>query len=244
MRWIDLNADLGEGGTEDDRLLGLVTSANIACGGHAGDEETMRRTVAHAVAAGVGVGAHPGYEDREHFGRQALVLPLEEVTELVRRQVARLADIAWEEGAKLHHVKPHGALYTQAGRDAALAAAIVAGVAAISPELLLYAQPNSALADAARTAGMPLCPEGFVDRGYRNDGTLMPRDEPGAVIADVEMAVAQAMDLAHGGTVETLCVHSDGPIPLGILQALRPRLEAAGYWIRGKSARDIGFRRC
>lgn len=195
----------------------------------------MRRTVALALAAGVGVGAHPGYEDREQFGRRALVLPLEEVTELVRRQVASLAGMAWENGAKLHHVKPHGALYTQAGRDAALAAAIVAGIAAVSPELMLYAQPHSALADAARTAGMALCPEGFVDRGYRVDGTLMPRDEPGAIIADVETAVAQALNLAESGEVETLCVHSDGASALEIARALRTKLKSAGFEVRGRA---------
>ena len=117
MRTIDLNADLGEGGTEDEALLGLVSSANIACGGHAGDETTMRRAIELAMACGVAIGAHPGYEDREHFGRRALVLPLDKITDLVRRQVARLAAIASEMGARLHHVKAHGSLYNQADRD-------------------------------------------------------------------------------------------------------------------------------
>ncbi len=234
MRWIDLNADLGEGGTQDEELLGLVTSANIACGCHAGNEETMRRTVAMALKAGVALGAHPGYDDLQHFGRRAMVLPLEEVTELVRRQVAALAAVADDAGGRLHHVKPHGALYNQAGRDAALAAAVVAGMAAVSPELLLYALPGSALADAARTAGIAICREGFVDRCYRDDGSLMPRTEPGAVIAEVETAVAQALELATSGTIETLCIHGDGPTGTAILRGLRPRLEAAGFTICGR----------
>src|SRR6478736_2811829 len=172
MRAIDLNADLGEGGSEDAALLGLVTSANIACGGHAGNEETMRRSIELALASGVAIGAHPGYEDREHFGRIAMVLPLEEITALVRRQVEKLAGLAAASGAKLHHVKPHGALYNQAGRDPLLAAAVVEGITRVSPELILYAQPGSALAEAGRTAGMAVCPEGFADRRYRDDGSL------------------------------------------------------------------------
>lgn len=232
MRVIDLNADLGEGGTEDEALVSLVNSVNIACGGHAGDEETMRRALGWAFAAGVAIGAHPSYEDPEHFGRRAMALPLEQVTDLVERQIARLATLAAEHGTTLDHVKPHGALYHQAGRDPLLAAALVAGILRISPGLILYAQPGSELDRVARTAGLTVWPEGFADRRYRDDGTLMPRGEPGALIKEVEAAVAQAMEMAAAGRVETLCIQGDGPTAVAILKALRPRLETAGFTLK------------
>ena len=234
MRLIDLNADLGEGGKEDATLLGLVTSANIACGGHAGDEWTMRHAIELALEHGVAIGAHPGYEDREHFGRRAMVLPLLEVTGLVRRQVEQLAALVATAGGRLHHVKPHGALYNQANKDAALAAALVAGIAMVSDELTVYAQPQSEIAAAARAAGLKIRTEGFVDRRYRDDGTLMPRGEPGAVIADVAEAVEQGMKLISNGHIGTLCVHGDGATAVAILRTLRPALQAAGLTIGGK----------
>jgi 5-oxoprolinase (ATP-hydrolysing) subunit A len=229
VRVIDLNADLGEGGTDDAALLALVSSANIACGGHAGDDETMRRTIDLALARGVAIGAHPGYEDRENFGRVALVLPLKEITALVRRQVEKLASFASDAGSRIHHVKPHGALYNQASRDLLLAAAVVKGVTAISQDFILYALPNSALADAGRAAGLTIWREGFADRRYRDDGSLTPRSEPGAVIMDVETAVAQALEIASGGTVETLCIHGDGATAVAMLQAIRAELGEAGF---------------
>ena len=234
MRLIDLNADLGEGGKEDATLLGLVTSANIACGGHAGDERTMRHAIELALEHGVAIGAHPGYEDREHFGRRAMVLPLLEVTGLVRRQVEQLAALVATAGGRLHHVKPHGALYNQANKDAPLAAALVAGIAMVSDEFTVYAQPQSEIAAAARAAGLKIRAEGFVDRRYRDDGTLMPRGEPGAVIADVAEAVEQGMKLISNDHIGTLCVHGDGATAVAILRTLRPALQAAGLTIRGK----------
>ena len=234
MRFIDLNADLGEGGSHDAALLELVTSANIACGGHAGDEETMRRSIEWALASGVAIGAHPGYEDREHFGRLAMVLPLEKITDLVRRQVEALASLAGEVGAQLHHVKPHGALYNQSSRDPLLAAAVVAGITGVSPDLILYSLPASALAEAARAAGLTVYAEGFADRRYRLDGSLMPRGEPGAVIKEVDSAVAQALEIATSRNVETLCVHGDGVTAVAILRALRDKLGEVGLTIRCK----------
>lgn len=235
MRFIDLNADLGEGGAEDIALLGLVSSANIACGGHAGDERTMRQTIERAMAAGVVLGAHPGYEDREHFGRRALVLPLAQVTDLVRRQIEKLAALAGEAGGRLHHVKPHGALYNQADRDPLLAAAVVKGITEVSSELMLYAPPAGQLAAAGRAAGLALCAEGFADRRYLENGSLMPRAEPGAVISNVDDAVAQAMAIVSNGEVDSLCVHGDGATAVMILRALRAALEADGLTIRSKS---------
>jgi UPF0271 protein len=235
MRTIDLNADLGEGGTEDESLLRLVSSANIACGGHAGDETSMRRAVGLAMASGVAIGAHPSYEDREHFGRRAMALPLHTVTDFVRRQVGELAAIAADMGAELHHVKAHGSLYNQADRDRLLADAVVQGITDISPDLILYAPPAGALAAAGRAAGLTLCAEGFADRRYLENGALMPRAEPGAVIKNVEEAVAQAMEIVANGAVETLCVHGDGPTAVAILRTLRGRLEERGHPIGSKT---------
>lgn len=221
LRTIDINADLGEGGAHDAELLDLVTSANIACGGHAGSEEIMRRTIQLAIERGVALGAHPGYEDRENFGRREMDLPLEEVTALIERQIRVLANFATEAGARLHHVKPHGALYNQASRDALLAAAVIEGVMRVSRGLIIYAMPHSELAKAARSAGMTLWAEGFADRRYRDDGSLVPRSEPGAVIEDVGEAVAQALQLAGNGIVQTICVHGDGPDAVDFLRAIR-----------------------
>ena len=235
VRTIDLNADLGEGGTEDEALLRLVSSANIACGGHAGDETSMRRAIELAMASGVAIGAHPGYEDREHFGRLALVLPLDKVTDLVRRQVENLAVVAGELGVQLHHVKAHGSLYNQADRDRLLADAVVKGITDISSDLMLYAPPTGALAAAGKAAGLTICAEGFADRRYLENGALMPRAEPGAVIKNVDEAVAQAMEIVANGAVETLCVHGDGPTAVAILRALRRRLEERGHPIGCKT---------
>jgi 5-oxoprolinase (ATP-hydrolysing) subunit A len=235
MKWIDLNADLGEGGTEDAALLGLVSSANIACGGHAGDAGTMRRTVALAQEAGVAMGAHPGYEDREHFGRRAMILPFEKVTVLVRQQVAALNRVVLEAGGRLHHVKPHGALYNQASRDPLLAAALVRGIVEVSPELILYALPQSALAVAGKAAGLPVYLEGFADRRYREDGSLMPRGEPGAVIKEVAVAVTQALEIISKKSIQTLCVHGDGATAVEILRDLRRKLDGAGVRVPRKS---------
>ena len=224
LRKIDLNADLGEGGADDAALLGLVSSANIACGGHAGDVETMSRTIDLAIASGVAVGAHPGYEDREHFGRRAMAFPLPQVSDLVARQVEKLATLAQAAGAPLHHVKPHGALYNQADRDELFAAAVVAGILRVSTRALLYAMPGSKLAAAGLAAGLTICPEGFADRSYLANGSLMPRNEPGAVIKDTATALVQALRLAKSGQIETLCVHGDAANAVLILRAIRERL--------------------
>jgi UPF0271 protein len=194
----------------------------------------MRRAIELATAAGVSIGAHPGYEDREHFGRRALVLPLDQITGLVWRQVGKLSALAAEAGVRLNHVKPHGSLYNQADRDAALAAAVVEGIVKISPELTLYAPPAGQLAAAGRAAGLAVCAEGFADRRYLENGSLMPRAEPGAVIANVDDAVAQALAIVANGKVHSICVHGDGPTAAAILQALRAALETAGLTVRGQ----------
>ena len=241
MPTIDLNADLGEGGANDAALIALASSANIACGGHAGDEETMRAAIAACLAAGVAIGAHPGYEDREHFGRREMPMEPAAVAEMVVRQVSRLAALA---GGAIHHVKPHGALYNQADRDRSLAEAVAEGVVRSAPGCEFYVPPGGALAAAGEAAGLIVRPEGFADRRYRENGTLVPRGEPGAVIEDADEAVAQALQIACAARVETvagawfplpartLCVHGDSPQSVALLRAVRATLEAAGFTIQ------------
>jgi len=244
MPFIDLNVDLGEGGREDATLIALASSANIACGGHAGDESTMRAAIQLALDAGVAVGAHPGYEDRKNFGRRALDLPSAEVTEMVARQLSRLMEIAGALGAEIHHVKPHGALYLQAHRDAALAEAVVAGVRKCRPGCAFYVPPGGELDKAGQSNGLRVIPEGFVDRRYGDHGDLLPRSQPGAIIEDLPTAIDQAIQIAlHqrvmsvSGTfvllpAATLCVHGDGIHATATLRAVGTALEAAGISLR------------
>jgi UPF0271 protein len=244
MRTIDLNADLGEGGSQDAALISLASSANIACGGHAGDERTMRDAIESALIHGVAIGAHPGYEDPEHFGRRNLHLPPAAVADMVSRQVNRLAEIAIAADDTIHHVKPHGALYNQADRDPALAAAVADGVKRVLPGCQFYVPPNGALAAAGKAAGLKIRPEGFADRRYSADGALVPRSEPHAVIDDLDEAITQALEIAcHqrvrtiAGTLlplpaKTLCVHGDDPQAVHLLRAIRRALENAGFEIR------------
>lgn len=244
MRSIDLNVDLGEGGNQDAALIALASSANIACGGHAGDDSTMRAAIQAALAAGVSIGAHPGYEDRENFGRRALDLPPGEVTALVARQIARLMEIAASLGAEVHHVKPHGALYLQANRDATLAEAVVQGVVKCLPGTAFYVPPGGELARAGQRAGLHVVPEGFVDRRYAESGDLVPRSEPGAVIEDLPTTIDQAITIAlhqqvtsiSGNPIPlpaaTLCVHGDGFHATETLRAVRTALEAAGMTLQ------------
>lgn len=243
MRSIDLNVDLGEGGSHDAELIAWASSANIACGGHAGDDSTMRAAVSACLTSGVAIGAHPGYEDRENFGRRPMHLAPAEVTAMLRRQIRRLSDIAASMGAEIDHVKPHGALYHQADADPPLAAAVAQAVKNELPASRFYTPPGGALAIAGKAAGLQVIAEGFIDRRYRPDGRLIPRGEPGAVIHDPETAVAQALDIALRREVETqgnrriplpartLCVHGDGPEAVLLLKSARRALEAAGFTI-------------
>jgi UPF0271 protein len=215
---IDLNVDLGEGGAHDAELTALASSVNIACGGHAGDEKSMLRAVGLARASGTAIGAHPSYEDREEFGRRHLDLTWEEIADSVAWQVEALARIS-----PLHHVKPHGALYNQAQGDEEIARAVVEGISRVLPETLIYTLPGGELARVALEKGHRVWGEGFIDRGYQEDGRLIPRGEKGALIEDVEEAVAQAMRLAEREEIETLCVHGDGLRAVEILTKLRAR---------------------
>jgi UPF0271 protein len=234
MPQIDLNADLAEGFAgvappDDAAMLALVSSANIACGYHAGDAVLMQLTVAIARQHGVCIGAHPGYPDPTGFGRRALAATAAEIRAYVVHQVGGLQGICRAAGTTLRYVKPHGALYNTAMRDAVVAEAIASAIAALDPALTVLALPDSALAHAAASLGLGVAREGFCDRGYRPDGTLIPRGEPGALITDPAAAAAHALALAPH--VDSLCVHSDTPGAVTIMRTVREQLTAAGYTI-------------
>jgi UPF0271 protein len=244
VRHLDLNADVGEGDPETDAaLLLLVSSANIACGLHAGDARTMRATVTIAMRNGVAVGAHPGFDDREGFGRRPQQLTADEIGELVLRQLGALDAIARAEGTTLHHVKPHGALYNQAETDGTLASAIVAAIRAHDSGLRLVGRAGSAMEDAARAASHPFSAEAFADRRYRADGTLLPRSEPGAVITAPEEVARQVRSLVTHSEVQardgsrvalsfgTLCVHGDTPGAVTVARRIRQELGALGVTV-------------
>lgn len=242
---IDLNSDMGESfGAyslgQDAQVLAHISSANIACGFHAGDPQVMRRTVAMAAARGVAVGAHPGYPDLVGFGRREMACSPDEVTDFVLYQIGAIAAMCRAEGARLHHVKPHGALYNQAARDPALAGAIAAAVRTFDPALFLFAQPGSRLAEAGAAAGLPVAYEAFADRAYNPDGSLVSRRLPGAILHDPAVIVPRLLRLvregrlqAHDGRdialeADTICVHGDNAAALAISAAVSTALVAAG----------------
>lgn len=244
-RTLDLNTDLGESFGpwrmgQDEALLEVVTSANIACGFHAGDPDVMAETVRLAVARGVSIGAHPSLPDRQGFGRRAMAMTPQEVHNLVLYQVGALAGFARAAGARLVHVKPHGALYNQAAADPALASAIAAAVRAFDPTLVLVGLAGSRLIDAGRAAGLQVAREGFADRRYEPDGTLTPRGHPEALIHDPADAVAQVLSMVERGeviardgtvipvTVDTICLHGDSPEAVSFARRLRHELTARG----------------
>lgn len=239
---IDLNADVGEG-ARDGEVLRFVSSANVACGGHAGDEATMRATVRLALRHGVRVGAHPGFPDRAGFGRTVTTRDVSAIESLVAEQVRALAEIARAEGATLAHVKPHGALYNLSARDPVIAAAVARAVRAAAPGVRLVGLAASRSLDAARDAGLTALAEGFVDRGYRADGTLAPRDGEGALVEDPAEAARRALALARGEAIatvdgaplvlrcDTLCLHGDTPGAPRIARAVRAALDAAGVLV-------------
>jgi UPF0271 protein len=234
---IDINADVGEG-MADDELFPYVTSANVACGFHAGDPSTMDETVAQALARGVHVGAHPGHADKANFGRVAVDLPAEEVERLVLYQVAALHGFVRSRGARLTHVKPHGALYHQGSEFPDVARAIAEGVRRFDPSLVLVGAAGSLLLEAGREAGLPVAGEGFADRRYRPDGTLVSRKDAGALLTDPEEAAEQAVHLARDGWAvasdgsrvavrpDTICLHGDTPGAPAIARRVRERLAA------------------
>jgi len=246
---IDLNADVGESfGAyaigHDPGLMKSITSANIAAGFHAGDPSVLRATIRRAKAHGVAVGAHPSFPDLAGFGRREMKMSPHEVEDLVLYQIAAVAGVAHVEGLVLQHVKPHGALYNMAARDAALAGAIAKAVAAFSPALLLFGLPGSELLKAGKAAGVRVAAEVFADRAYEPDGSLVTRSRLGSIIHDVDAVVARAVGMAKDGTVvaidgstihlqaDTICVHSDTPGADDLAAKLRAALQAAGILVK------------
>lgn len=252
MAHIDLNCDLGEGFGAwtlgdpglDDALLEQVTSANVACGFHAGDPAIMAARCRRAAELSVAVGAHVGYRDLVGFGRRRLDVPADVLTAEVVYQIGALEAVARAAGARVRYVKPHGALYNRIVQDEVQALAVARAVAAAGPHLAVVGLPGSAVLRHARDLGLRTVTEAFVDRGYRADGTLVPRGEPGALVTDPEEAGRRAVRLAREGRVATvdgteltvdagsLCVHSDSPGALGLVRAARVALAGAGVDLR------------
>lgn len=235
---IDLNADVGEGAGQDALLMPVITSANIACGFHAGDPGIMRDTVAAAKANGVAIGAHPGFRDAAGFGRTEIVgVDVRELEDAVVYQIGALAGIAAAQGVRLQHVKPHGALYNMAARDAALAGAIARAVKAVDPSLILFGLAGSESISAAQRLGLATASEAFADRAYQADGSLVPRSQPGAVLHDTDVVVARAVEMARKRSFDTLCVHGDTPDAARLATLIRAALEASGIAVRSVGLR-------
>jgi UPF0271 protein len=284
---VDLNCDMGEGMETDAAIFPFISSANIACGGHAGDEDTMRRTVELALKHRVAIGAHPSYPDRDHFGRvdmlgvkpaasgavshaagaasgagaiadtrgvvidpasagAAVIIPGHgDLFVLIQEQLFRLQSICDEFGVRLHHVKPHGALYNRAAKDAAVSAVICRAVAAFDPSLLFYGLSGSLMKPAAEERGLRFVSEVFADRTYRPDGSLTPRTEPGALIGDTAAAVQQVLKMVKEGRVagkqdipisaETICLHGDGSHAVEFAGMIHGALAGLGVLIRDPS---------
>jgi UPF0271 protein len=223
---IDLNCDMGEleDAVHEAALMEHITSANIACGGHAGDEATMERTVRLALERKVRIGAHPGYRDRANFGRIEMAMTAEEIERTVWQQIERLDAVVRRLGGIIVHVKPHGALYNVAVRNQEVARAIGRGVARWNRGVPVFGLAGSSMLDVWRGMGLTAAGEGFADRRYEPDGSLRSRKFPDALITDPEEAAAQALRLARGGAVETICVLGDTPGAVAILKACREAL--------------------
>ncbi len=239
----DLNADLGEGMGSDEALLEIVSSASIACGGHAGDEITMHVALRAAKARGVAVGAHPGFADPANFGRVRLMLPPEELDAQVRGQVRTLVEIGEEEGVPVRYVKLHGALANMAAEEASVAAVCFAAVVGLADRLAILALDESAQVEVATVMGFPVVREAYADRAYLSNGLLVPRSEPGAVLHDAGAIAERAVRLATAGELvaidgtvfrseaRSLCVHGDNPEAVAIARRVREALEAEGVEI-------------
>ena len=247
---VDLNADLGEGSGHDAELFELISSANIATGFHAGDSDTMHAAISAAMQHGVAVGAHPSFFDRENFGRRELKVPNEEVFDAVAYQLGIFQAIASALGVRPNHVKPHGALYNMAVRDEKLADAIARGIESVDPKLILFAPDNTELARAGETHGVQIAREIFADRNYLNDGWLVPRTRPDALLRDPKEAAERVLRMLREGKVrsvegrdvdvrgETICVHGDTPGAVEFARELRTQLEREGVGISAPQRRS------
>ncbi|MFL6545525.1 MAG: 5-oxoprolinase subunit PxpA [Candidatus Udaeobacter sp.] len=247
---VDLNADLGEGSGHDAELFELISSANIATGFHAGDSDTMHAAISAAMQHGVAVGAHPSFFDRENFGRKELKVPNEKVFDAVAYQLGIFQAIASALGVRPNHVKPHGALYNMAVRDEELADAIARGIESVDPKLILFAPDNTELARAGETHGVQIAREIFADRNYLNDGWLVPRTRPDALLRDPKEAAERVLRMLREGKVrsvegrdvdvrgETICVHGDTPGAVEFARELRTQLEREGVGISAPQRRS------
>jgi UPF0271 protein len=236
---VDLNCDMGEGMPTDETIFPFISSANIACGGHAGDPDTMRRSVELALLHRVAIGAHPSYPDRAGFGRTDILesLSINTLLSTLETQIAALQSICQEMGTRLHHVKPHGALYNRAASDPAVGSIICSAVAAIDPSLIIYGLSGSGMRQTVSALGLRFVNEVFADRTYRPDGSLTPRTEPNALIRDPATMLNQVLTMilrhevrAPGGTIvpitaETICLHGDGDDPVKFASIIRRALE-------------------
>ncbi|WP_186767211.1 LamB/YcsF family protein [Devosia ginsengisoli] len=244
MTSIDLNADLGEGMGTDEDLLDIVSSASIACGGHAGDAPTIRHILKICKARGVRAGAHPGYADPKRFGRFRVVMPLDELLGQIRSQLFLVRFIADEVGVPLSYVKLHGALANQTAEELAFAVGIFATIQGMDPKMAVLALDNSQQVRAAKAVGMPLIREAYADRAYTAEGLLVPRSQDGAVIHDVEVVIARCLRLARDGeivaidgtvlksTARSICLHGDTPGAVDLARDVRDALEAEGIEIK------------
>ena len=240
---IDLNADVGEGCGQDAALMPLISSANIACGIHAGDNDSMRDAVALALEHGVAIGAHPSFPDREHFGRREMQLDARELHQCIVAQIESLANVAAAAGAQLRHVKPHGALYNMAARDEAIAETVVAAIRSVDPALMMFGLAGSVMLTVAERLGLRAISEAFADRAYRPDGSLLPRNQQGSVLHDETAVAARAVAMVQGGAViavdgshvairaDTICLHGDSPGADVMALRIRDAFAAAGVRI-------------
>ncbi|AWX56084.1 LamB/YcsF family protein [Brevibacillus brevis] len=254
MKTVDLNCDMGEsfGAYQlgnDQEILSYITSANVACGFHAGDPATMRKTVRMAVEAGVAIGAHPGFADLIGFGRRNMEISPEEAYDLVVYQIGALQAFVRAEGGVMHHVKPHGALYNMAATRPALAESIALAIYKVNPELVLYGLAGSELTRAGEKIGLATAHEVFADRTYQQDGTLTPRSQPNAMITDQQQSLQQVIRMVSEGLVltqqgvdipiqaDSICIHGDGAHALEFAQSIREALSGAGITIAARKAR-------
>lgn len=241
---VDLNCDMGEGMGNDAAIMPFISSANIACGFHAGDDVAMHETVAMAIKHGVAIGAHPSYPDKENFGRKTMTLPAREIYALVFEQIEKLNSIAKAQNSKLNHVKPHGALYNAAAVNPEISEAIVNAIVDFNPKLILFGLANSEMINAAKTKGLAFRQEVFADRTYQSDGTLTPRTQSKALIESEQDSIKQVLQMiqqksvtAVDGSVipiqaDTICIHGDGKHAVAFAKALNQRLHNEGIQIK------------
>jgi UPF0271 protein len=244
MMHIDLNCDMGEGIGNEALLMPFISSANIACGFHAGDAAEMERVVDLCLQYNVAIGAHPSFADKANFGRTEMHLPTEEIEQLIQIQLSQLNKIVKRAGGTLHHVKPHGALYNMAAKDTVLAKAIATAVKNFDSSLILYGLSGSVMIDEAAQIGLPVAPEVFADRNYQPDGSLTPRSFPGAMITSADLAIAQVLQMINEQQVTamngekisikaaTICIHGDGANAITFVKQINHSLSVAGIQIQ------------